>query len=342
VAVANKGNLADASEKSWDVSLASDAKIQVKCRVIAGIGRRSETFSPFRSWDFHSCVFVLLDSETYDVVQAVELPCDVVRGVAYDTAWVRGQRLTVSQLRTAVTLGKDVTAQIRHALESIYETSVQCQLRGAGGCCPARGTGNTERWTSRPTPAHALASLSCCLACTALRAAQSAVPFGHPQTDRTEMADWTNVVSAGVGVAGLSYGFYERYFGSRRSLRIGKIKEVLRDREDKVLFSESIPDEALRPLAASAKEFRLKCSEAKALTRSGSSVRHDLKTCLDAAALFEYQVQQMLKQLERSDPSLRSDPNVFVYADDKKHLDDLKAQLRDTTREPASRLATSL
>jgi hypothetical protein len=139
-----------------------------------------------------------------------------------------------------------------------------------------------------------------------------------------------------------SYGFYERYFGSRRSLRIGKIKEVLRDREDKVLFSESIPDEALRPLAASAKEFRLKCSEAKALTRSGSSVRHDLKTCLDAAALFEYQVQQMLKQLERSDPSLRSDPNVFVYADDKKHLDDLKAQLRDTTREPASRLATSL
>ncbi len=37
-AAAYEGTLAGASEKSWDVLLPSGAKIQVKCRVIAGIG----------------------------------------------------------------------------------------------------------------------------------------------------------------------------------------------------------------------------------------------------------------------------------------------------------------
>jgi hypothetical protein len=119
VAAAYEGKLADASEKSWDVSLASGTKLQVKCRVIAGDGRRSETFSPFRSWDFDSCVFVLLDSETYGVVLAVELPVDAVRGVAYDTPWVRGHRMSVGQLRSTAALGRDVTPELRLALEAI-------------------------------------------------------------------------------------------------------------------------------------------------------------------------------------------------------------------------------
>lgn len=147
------------------------------------------------------------------------------------------------------------------------------------------------------------------------------------------MADWTNVVSAGVGVAGLAFGLYERYAG-KRSLRVQKLDEVLRLREDKVLFKESVPDVALRPLAASVKEWRDQCSEAKAIASHGSSTRRDLQICWDAAATFENQVEVMLARLNHSDPY------VFVSGEDLRHLDELKESLRETTREPAARLAT--
>lgn len=146
------------------------------------------------------------------------------------------------------------------------------------------------------------------------------------------MPSWTDIVGACVGAAGLAYGISERYRG-KQSIRRDKIKEVLSDRDDKVLFSEEIPDVALRPLAASAKEWRKKCSEAMRMTSQGSPARHDLKTCLQAAALFENRVEQMLAEKDQIDDY------VFVSGDDKSHLDDLKAQLRETTREPTKRLA---
>lgn len=105
------------------------------------------------------------------------------------------------------------------------------------------------------------------------------------------------MVSTGVGVAGLTFGLYERYAG-KRFLRVEKLAEVLRLREDKVLFSESVPDVALRPLAASVKEWRDPCSEAKAIASHGSSTRRDLQICLNAAATFENQVEAMLARLD--------------------------------------------
>jgi hypothetical protein len=146
------------------------------------------------------------------------------------------------------------------------------------------------------------------------------------------MPSWTDIVTACAGVAGFAYGLSERYRG-KRSIRRDKIQEVLRDRDDKVLFSEEVPDVALRPLANSAKEWRNKCSEARAITSQGSSARRDLKTCLDAAALFENRVQQMLAERDQIDDF------VFVSGDDMRRLDKLKAQLRDTTGEPTMRLA---
>jgi hypothetical protein len=148
------------------------------------------------------------------------------------------------------------------------------------------------------------------------------------------MPDWTDIVSACVGVAGLAYGLSERYIG-KRTIRIDKINEVLRDREDKVLFSQSVPDVALRPLAASAKEWREKCSEARAITSQGSPARRDLKICLDAAAIFENRVEQMLQEKKE-----QIDDYMFVDGHDKERLDELKAQLRDATREPAEHLAS--
>jgi len=146
------------------------------------------------------------------------------------------------------------------------------------------------------------------------------------------MPEWPSVVSALVGVAGFTYGVYERYAG-KKSVRIQKINDVVRDREDKILFSESVPDVALRPLAASAKEWREKCSDAKSVTSHGSPARRDLQACLDAAKRFESQVNRLIEQLDHTDPY------VFVSGDELARLEELKAQLREATREPAARLA---
>jgi hypothetical protein len=51
------------------------------------------------------------------------------------------------------------------------------------------------------------------------------------------------------------------------------------------------------------------------------------------AALFENRAQQMLAERDQIDDF------VFVSGDDMRRLDELKAQLRDTTREPTKRLA---
>src|SRR4051812_11037011 len=70
VARAYEGRLAPPSEKSWDVE-AQGRRLQVKARLIAAGDRRSHNYSVFRSYDFDACVFLILDAQTYDVVQAV-------------------------------------------------------------------------------------------------------------------------------------------------------------------------------------------------------------------------------------------------------------------------------
>jgi hypothetical protein len=116
------------------------------------------------------------------------------------------------------------------------------------------------------------------------------------------------------------------------------IGEVIRDREDKILFSEDVPDVALRPLAKSAKEWRVKCSQAKAATALDSPARQDLQICLDAAAVFENGVEQILQEQGTS----AADPYMFVGGAEKDRLDALKKQLREATKGPAARLAAGL
>lgn len=67
VAEAYSGVLARPSEKSYDVVLSDGRTLQVKTRLVNGTARRGN-YSPFRSWTFDSCVFVLLDSASYEVV----------------------------------------------------------------------------------------------------------------------------------------------------------------------------------------------------------------------------------------------------------------------------------
>ena len=118
VTKAFEGELASPSEKSWDVRV-DDRHLQVKVRLIAAGDRRSHYYSPFRSWDFDACVFVLLDAHTYDVTRAVEVPVAGVREMARETTWVRGFRIgTRTDLRD-VPGAVDRTAELRHALDTL-------------------------------------------------------------------------------------------------------------------------------------------------------------------------------------------------------------------------------
>lgn len=116
VCAAYGGQLAPQAVKSWDVRTADEVKLQVKSRVIDRAKPKSGTFSPFRSWDFHACVFVFFDSESYAVTRAVELTADEVRQVATESKWVAGHRVSRAQLNN---VGVDVTEKIAKAYEAL-------------------------------------------------------------------------------------------------------------------------------------------------------------------------------------------------------------------------------
>jgi hypothetical protein len=119
VAKAYRGELAAPSEKSWDVRAAGGALLQVKCRVVEPGSRRTHVYSPFRSWDFHACVFVTLDSVTYEIVQAVEVSVDQVKAIARESSWVAGHRVTVSQIHGGVGGAVNVTERLREAYAAL-------------------------------------------------------------------------------------------------------------------------------------------------------------------------------------------------------------------------------
>jgi hypothetical protein len=120
VSRAYQGELAAPSVKSWDVQVGT-RKLQVKCRLVGRDDRRSQSFSPFRSWEFNACVFVVFDCHTYDVVRAVEIPMETVKTLARESSWVKGHRVSVSQIAGPVEGVRDVTDLISHALDDLGE-----------------------------------------------------------------------------------------------------------------------------------------------------------------------------------------------------------------------------
>jgi len=118
VASAYNGELAAPSEKGWDVN-AAGRKLQVKCRVIDPTVKSSQQFSPFRSWGFDACVFVLLDSMTYEIIRALEIDISNVKSSSQPSPWVAGSRITVAQVLTHQS-AKDVTDLVRAAYDSLH------------------------------------------------------------------------------------------------------------------------------------------------------------------------------------------------------------------------------
>lgn len=117
VAEAFGGRLAKGSKKSWDVRVDNEL-FQVKCRVVDASSKRTQTFSPFRSFAFDRCVFVLLDSVSYRVTRAIQVDRDLVEGRASLSAWVAGSRLTVRNV-LSMTEGVDVTEALQRAQDEV-------------------------------------------------------------------------------------------------------------------------------------------------------------------------------------------------------------------------------
>lgn len=118
VANALGGELAPPSEKSWDVRV-QGRRVQVKVRLIVSGDKRSHHFSPFRSWDFDTCVFVLLDAHTYEVTKAVEVPAAAVELLARETTWVKGHRVGTRADFATVAGAVDRTAELQAALAGL-------------------------------------------------------------------------------------------------------------------------------------------------------------------------------------------------------------------------------
>lgn len=113
------GDLGARSEKSWDVRAADGRLLQVKTRLLAAGDRGSHVYSPFRSFDFDACVFVLFDAHTYDLVQAVEVPAASVRAVARPVLHVNGHRVTTRTPLQTLPGAVDCTVRLRSALNEL-------------------------------------------------------------------------------------------------------------------------------------------------------------------------------------------------------------------------------
>lgn len=121
VHVAYDGELAPPSEKSWDVRGSDGRKIQVKCRLVTPGVSGTQQYSPFRSWDFDVCVFIVFDAYTYDVQQALEVPCVGVQSLAAAVPHVgaTAARVHTKTKFTDVAGTVDVTSRLQAVMEHL-------------------------------------------------------------------------------------------------------------------------------------------------------------------------------------------------------------------------------
>lgn len=113
------GVLGARSEKSWDVRAADGRLLQVKTRLLAAGDRGSHVYSPFRSFDFDACVFLIFDAHTYDLTKAVEVPASSVHAVAQPVPHVNGWRIGTRMDLLALPGAVDVTDRIGQALDGL-------------------------------------------------------------------------------------------------------------------------------------------------------------------------------------------------------------------------------
>jgi hypothetical protein len=116
VATALGGELAPNSEKAWDVLGRGGEKLQVKARVVSDPAEPGQLqLSPFRSFDFHSAVIVLLSATDYTVTRASKVPRHVVESSAVYRQHVNGKVLFARPAIMGHAEATDLTARLRAA-----------------------------------------------------------------------------------------------------------------------------------------------------------------------------------------------------------------------------------
>ncbi|GAA1565895.1 DUF6998 domain-containing protein [Leucobacter aridicollis] len=118
--LARGGVLEPNSTKSHDITSAAGQRIQVKAMAnrAAGAGAR---FSPFRSADYHTAVFLVFDAE-FEIVEAYEVVADHIEQHVRFVPHVAGRQPSLTQVRS---LGTDVTAEMHAAYARIDGASPQ-------------------------------------------------------------------------------------------------------------------------------------------------------------------------------------------------------------------------
>lgn len=108
VLAARGGVLEPNSTKSHDVTDQRGRRIQVKAMGGRVVGR-SGKFSPFRSFDFDTAVFLIFAAETFELALAREVGADAIEAVARYSAHTNGHQPTLRQIEG---LGVDVTDEM--------------------------------------------------------------------------------------------------------------------------------------------------------------------------------------------------------------------------------------
>lgn len=119
-AIVYRGQLAPPSAKSWDVRAEDGRLLQVKCRVVRP--KQTGNYSFLRSWEFDACVFVELDSASYGVLSAVEVPRAGVESLARASAHVNGSRIRLTDDLRKIAGAADRTADFQQAFETMDQT----------------------------------------------------------------------------------------------------------------------------------------------------------------------------------------------------------------------------
>jgi hypothetical protein len=115
VRVATGGELAPASQKSWDVLAPGGDRLQVKARVVTNPRRAGEgQLSVFRSWDFDAAIIVLFDDE-FRVWRATRLPAATVETASRFVDHVKGYRVIARD--ALLEQGEDWTELLRQAAD---------------------------------------------------------------------------------------------------------------------------------------------------------------------------------------------------------------------------------
>lgn len=111
VFTARGGILEANSMKSHDITEPSGRRIQVKA-MGPRAARQSGPFSPFRSFDFDSAIFLVFEAPTFELAFARELETQEVELLTRYRAHTNSRIATRNQIKNA---GVDVTAEMRAA-----------------------------------------------------------------------------------------------------------------------------------------------------------------------------------------------------------------------------------